>query len=118
MNHHGGCWTTRPGVDSQHDVRVEHGDQRVEIATSGGQKEGVDHVSLASEIRVRSRYDGTFDTASCPTGKLPCRRGRPTNHRSNLLKRQLEHVMEHECQPLGGRQGIEYDQESKANRVG
>ncbi len=36
----------------------------------------------------------------------------------NLLEWQLEHVMEYEGQALSRSQGIEYDQESQADRVG
>jgi hypothetical protein len=42
-------------VGAQHDVRVEHREQRGEVAGAGGGEEGVDHCSLAGEIGVDHR---------------------------------------------------------------
>jgi hypothetical protein len=40
-------------VGSEHDFRVEHRDERVEVAAARGSEEGVDDFSLAGEIGVR-----------------------------------------------------------------
>jgi hypothetical protein len=37
---------------------------------------------------------------------------------ADLLERQLEHVVEHERQPLRRRQGVEHDQQGQADGVG
>ena len=42
----------------------------------------------------------------------------PADHGGDFLERQLEHVVEHERQPLGRGQGIKHDEESQADRVG
>ena len=118
MDHHGGCGPPGAGVDAQHDVGVEHGDEGVEIAPTRRQEEGVDHLALTREIGVGRRYVGALHAASGPAGELPRRRGGPTDHRGDLLERQLEHVMEHERQPLGRGQGVEHDEERQADRVG
>ena len=105
-----------PKSDSQDDVGVEQGDQCVEVTTAGCQKEGVDHRALTSEVGV---WDvGAFDPAPCPARQLPGRSRGSTDHGGDLLEWQLEHVVENEGQALSGSQGIEYDQESQADRVG
>jgi hypothetical protein len=43
--------TARAEVDSQYDVRVEYGNQFVEVAAAGCQKEGVDHRSLTGGVK-------------------------------------------------------------------
>ena len=48
VHHHGRCVAARTGVDAQHDVGVEHGNEGVEVATSRSREEGVSHCSLTS----------------------------------------------------------------------
>ena len=42
-------------VGSEHDVRVEQRDERVEVATAGRRKERLDDLSLAGEIGIGNR---------------------------------------------------------------
>src|SRR5919197_363778 len=82
------------------------------------------HASLLIE---RSRYipPGAYlNTRSKPPRAHRCvevqgahRVHRSTNHGGDLLEGQCEHVMEYERQPLGWGQGIEHDEERKADRV-
>ena len=106
----------RAEVDSQDDVGVEHGDQCVEVTTASCQEEGIDHRTLTGEVGI---WDlGAPYPTPCPARELPggCRGS--IDHGGDLLEWQIEHVMQNEGQPLSGSQGIEYDQERQADRVG
>jgi len=47
------------------------------------------------------------------------RRGRGSlDHRGDLLERHGEHVVQHEREPLRGRQRLEHHQQSQPDRVG
>ena len=114
----GGAGAPGAEVGSQHDVGVEQRDEGVEVAPARCQEEGVDHVSLTGEIGVGSRYLGAFDAAPGPAGELPRRRRGSTDHRRDLLEGQLEHVVEHEREPLRRGQGVEHDEQGEPDRVG
>ena len=53
-----------------------------------------------------------------PGGELPCRIGRAADHRGDVVEGHVEHVMHHEGQPLGRRQGVEHDLEGQSHGVG
>ena len=55
-DHHRGGGAPGAEVGSQHDVGIEQRDEGVEVAPARGREEGVDHLSLTSEIGVGSRY--------------------------------------------------------------
>src|SRR5947207_16017587 len=42
-------------VGSEHHVRVEHREKRVEVSVARGSEEGIDHLTLAGEIDVGKR---------------------------------------------------------------
>jgi hypothetical protein len=105
-----------PEVGPQHDVRVEYGDQRIEVTAASCQEEGVDNRALTNEVGI---WDlGTSYPTPCPAGELPGGSRGSIDHRSDLLEWQLEHVMENEGQALSGSQRIKYDEESETDRVG
>ena len=109
--------TRRPAVGSQDDVRVEDGDERVEVAVASGGEERVDDFALAGAIGVGSRGLPLHPAASA-AGELP-RRGRgPLDHRGDLLERHRKHVVQHEREPLGRRQRLEHHQQRQSDRVG
>ncbi len=81
-------------------------------------EEGVHNLSLMSEVGIWSRYLGAFDPSACSAGELPRRRRGPTDHWRDFIERQLKQVMEDEREPLGWGQGVEYDEEGEADRVG
>jgi hypothetical protein len=60
----------------------------------------------------------TLNAAAGATGELPRRRRRAADDRRDLLERHREHVVQHEHEPLSGRERIEHDQQRQANRVG
>jgi hypothetical protein len=41
----------------------------------------------------------------------------PAHHGSDLVEGHVEHVVEDECQPLGGRQHFEYRKQREPDRV-
>src|SRR5712692_5960793 len=113
-----GGGTPRASVSSQDNVGIEQSYEGVEVAGARCFEEGVDHLSLASEISVRSRYLRTLDTSSRPAGELSCCCGRSSDHGGDLIEGQLEHVVEHEGQPLVGGEGIEDNEQGETDRIG
>jgi hypothetical protein len=99
-----------PEVGSQDDVRVEHGDQGVEVTTAGCQEEGVNNRALTSDVGVWD-FGAPYSTP-CPARELPGGSWGPIDHRSDLLEWQFEHVMENEGQALSGSQRVQDDEES------
>src|SRR6266545_3825113 len=87
-------------IGSEHDVRVEHRDQRVEVAVARGGEEGVDDRPLAGGVGVGNRGSALHPPAG-PAGELARRgRGAPYDGR-DLVEGHGEHVVQHERQPLG-----------------
>ena len=107
----------QPGIGPEHDIGVEHGDQRVEVTLARGGDEGVDDLPLGAEVGVRERR-GTADAAAGTARELPSRVGRALHDRRDLLERHREHVVQDERESLGGSEGLEHDQEREADRVG
>src|SRR5215212_1510691 len=60
------------GVCPEHDFRIEHREERVEVAAARGGEEGVDDLPLAAEIGVGSRGRPPH-AAACPARQLPRR---------------------------------------------
>ena len=88
-------------VCSEHDVRVEHRQQRGEVTAARGGEEGVDDFSLAGEIGVGNRGRSPYPAARA-AGELPCcARGAPHDG-SDLLEGHGEHVVQHEREPPAG----------------
>jgi hypothetical protein len=49
---------------------------------------------------------------------LPCRSGGAPHNGSDLVKGDVEHVVQHERDPFGGSQCFEHHQQRETNRVG
>jgi hypothetical protein len=61
------------GVASEHDVGVEHGDERIEITIPGGGEEGFDDLALGGQVGV---WDGgAADAAAGAADQLTRRLG-------------------------------------------
>ena len=77
-------------VGAQHDVRVEHGDQRVEVAAASGREERVHDLALVAEIGVgwrrprsgRAGGHGSPAGAPPPASDPPSARSRRTARRT------------------------------------
>ena len=119
VDHHAEAARPRAEVGSQDDVRIEQGDERVEVASRE-----LPGRTRRPPRRCRAR-SGSGAGISAPLTRrrarlASCRAAtgvRPTIER-DLVERQLEHVVEHEGQPLGRREGVEHDEEREADRVG
>ena len=121
------------GVGPQHNVRVEHREQRVEVAFPRGGQEGVDHlppprdlarlpfgVRVAGPCLLRPGLlrPGLLHPAAGPAGQLTGGDGGALYNRGDLLERHGEHVVQHEREPFGGGQGVQHHQKRQADRVG
>jgi hypothetical protein len=106
----------RRAVGPEHDVRVEHREQCLEVTAARRGHEGLDDLPLAGEIRLGQRGRSLYPTASAAR-ELPCRGGRAPDHRSDLLERHGEQVVQHERDPLGRRQRLEHHEQCQADRV-
>ena len=104
-------------VGAQHDVGVEDGEQRVEVALAGGREERVDELGLPQPVGVRSHVL-SLHPASRAAGELPGGRCAAPDDRRDLVERHGEHVVQHEGDALGGRQRVEHDQQGEADGVG
>src|SRR5215217_7417012 len=82
-------------IDSQHDVRVEHREQRLEVTLARGSEEGVDGLLLAGKTGV-GRSGRSPHPAARAAGELPRRGGRAPHDGSYLFEGHGEHVVQHE----------------------
>jgi hypothetical protein len=81
------------------------------------QQEGVDNFSLAGEVGIgnRGRCLRSAARAACE----PACRSRGTAHDGgDLVERRVEHVRQHERDPLGGSQRFEDHEQRETDRVG
>ena len=67
------CRAPGTGVETDHDFRIEHGEQSFEIAAAKRGKEGVDDGALTADVGVGSRCSAY--AAAGAAGKLPRRVG-------------------------------------------
>ncbi len=113
-------WNTRAvraEIRAEHHVRIEHRDQAAEVARARGGKESVHDLSLPALVLIRCGDACHLHAPSRPTRELPRGRRRLLDHGCDLLKGQLEHVVQDERQPLRRRQRVEHDEQRQANRV-
>ena len=104
-------------VGAEDDVRVEHLDERFEVAVAGSGKERVYDLALTREIRIR-HGSRAADAPPCAACELTGRGRASLDDRRDLLERHPEHVVEDECEPLRRRQRVEHDEQRQADRVG
>jgi hypothetical protein len=76
-------------VRAQHDVRVQHLEQRLEVAVPCGRQKGVDDFALSVEGGVGNRVLA-LDSATRAAGELTCRLGRAVDDRRDLVEGQGE----------------------------
>ena len=94
-------------VGGPHDVRVEDGDEAVEVALGGRLRERV-HRPLVLVARGLEARALPRDVAAGARGELAHRLGRAAHDVRDLAERQLEHVVQHERRALGGRELLEH----------
>jgi hypothetical protein len=115
-HHRGGACRHCSGIGAEHDIRVEHRHEGVEVAAPRGRQERVDNRTLTDRIGVGNR--GSLQTPACATGQLPGGRGCSLHDRGDVLEGHREHVVEHERQSLGGGKRAENDEQCKTHRIG
>lgn len=86
----------RPGVGPEHDIRVEHREERVEMPVAGGGEERVDDLSLTDQIGIRNR-GGPLDAAPSAACELSRRGSRAPHDGGDLVEGHVEDVVEHEA---------------------
>jgi hypothetical protein len=59
-----------------------------------------------------------LDAPSCSCRQLPGRARRAIDDRRDLVKRDAEHVVEHERQAFRGREGLQDDEQSQTDGIG
>ena len=106
----------RGSIGAKHHVGIQHREQSFEVAVARGLEEGVDDVFLPVEIGVRRRR-ALYPPAGA-AGQLPRRSGRAADDRGDLLERHGKHVVQHEGQPFGRRQGFQHHQQRGADGIG
>ena len=116
VRHERGARTRGAAVGAHHDVWVEHRDERLEVTVARRGEERVDDLALAGDVGIR--LGRTPHPSPRPAGELP-RRGRSAIHdRGDLVEGDIEHVVEHERQPLGRSQRVEYHLKRQTDGVG
>jgi hypothetical protein len=79
-------------VCSEHNLGVEHREQRVEVNVARGSKEGIDGFSLANEISVGNRGSPSHP-AACTARELSCCGRGAVHDGGDLVEGHGEHVM-------------------------
>ena len=87
---------THAEIDPGHDVRVEHGDERVEVASAAGGEEGVHDLSLTGDIALLRRRLSFLHSAAGSAGQLPGCVWGTAHYRRDLVEWQVEDVVQHE----------------------
>jgi hypothetical protein len=101
----------------QHDLGVEHGDQRVEVTVPQRGQERVHHPPLASQVDLAGR-GRALDPPPGPAGQLTGRGRGAFQDRGDFVERHGEDVVQDEGQAFGRGQGVEYHHQRRADRVG
>lgn len=98
MVHRG--WSAWAVVDAEDDVGVEKLDQRGEVAGIDGCEERVYDFTLSGAVQVGGGWLGATNASAGATGELPGGRRASAHQRGDLVKGEIEHVVQYECQPL------------------
>jgi hypothetical protein len=101
----------------EHDVGVEHREERVEVTLARRGEEGVDDLSLAAEVGLRDG-GGPADPPAGEAGKLARCLGGAAHDEGDLVVGHGEQVVQHERQSLGGAEHGEHHQQRGTDRVG
>jgi len=110
----GGCAWMTGHVGAESDNRIENRDQTFEVAGTQRGKERVDDLALARELARSERRDAT---AAAARSRAVSPRWAYARRSSDLLERQVEHVVQHEGEVLGGFDPKKLGTDSKARQV-
>ncbi len=107
----------RTAISPQHDIRIEHGHQLLEVAVARGRQERIDDAPLLAEVGVRMR-GLVLDAAPRAAGELTRRRGRAIDDGRDVVEGHAEHVVQHEGEALRRLEGLQHHEERESDRVG
>ena len=111
----------RPGgaaVRAEHGVGVEHRDERSQVPAPGGGEERLDNLPLSGGIDLAIGGMRAPHPPASPARELAGGGGGAIDQGSDLLEGQVEHVVQHEREPLGRGEQVEHHQQREADRVG
>ncbi len=115
-DHLGAAQCAALAVGAQHDLGVEDGDERVEVAATRRGVERVHHPAPAGAVaRGRGRV---LHAPAGPARELAGRVGGPLEHHRDLVERHREHVVEDERESLGRAQRLEHHEHREPDGVG
>jgi hypothetical protein len=103
-------------IDSNNHLRIEYRDKTLDVAAAERCKEYIGQFSLPLQIGICAVFS-SLDPPSCPAGELPGCDWRTSHDRTNFIKGESKHVMEHKRQPFGGSQPVKEDKDSHADSV-
>jgi DNA-binding CsgD family transcriptional regulator/tetratricopeptide (TPR) repeat protein len=104
-------------VGPDHHVRVQHCDQRAEVAVARGGEEGLHDLAPPGQVSVGGGVR-SLDPPAGTGGQLPGRGGGAFHDRRDLLEGHREHVVQDERQPLRRGQRVQHHEQGQADRVG
>jgi hypothetical protein len=102
-------------VGVQHGPVVQEGQQGGQVAVLHRAQPRVEHRALLAPGRAHGRR--VPEPAAGTGGELARGVGGAVERDSDLLEREAEHVVQHEGEPLGGRQRLQHDQQRDADPV-
>jgi hypothetical protein len=79
-------------VSMHHNIRIEHREQRLEVAFSRSSEKRVYNFSLMDKLGLLNLRSSSYPAPS-PAGQLPGRSRRTPDNRSYLIKWNFEHVV-------------------------
>ena len=103
-------------IDANDGVRIEHGEEALEVACARRPQKRLHHFALTSPAGVRWRWRAAHAPARAAR-ELLCRGRRPSHDGTDLVERHGEQIMQDERKAFGGRQRVEHDQQRHADRV-
>ncbi len=107
----------RGAVGPEHDVGIEHREQGGQVAAAGGGEECIDDGAMASAVGV-THGTRRLHPAARAARELACRGRGASDDGRDLVEPQIEQVVQHEGNPLGGGQRLEHYEHREAHRVG
>jgi hypothetical protein len=107
-------WPLRPHAAQR--VGIKDREQGREVAALRCSEKRADHFALPCPVGLRLGAC-TLDSPAPTARELSRRHRRAADDRCNLIERDIEHVMQHECDPLRRRQGLEHNQHRNADGI-
>jgi len=102
---------------AEHDLRVQHGDQRVEVTVPQRGQERVDDPPLPGQVDLAGR-GRALDPAAGPAGQLAGGHGGALQDGGDVVEGHGEDVVQDEGEAFGRGQGVEHHHQRRADRVG